>query len=292
MTAPVGWLAERFGRKPLYVSCILGFTVTSMLCGRCPIRWARSWCSACIQAATFGAALVPLSQAHPARHLPTRATRFRHGDLERRRHAGPHHGPDGRRLADRKLQLALGVLAIQSAVLAWLAAAGLMIFPAEQRRPGKTALRLAWLRRADNRDRRHAIDARSRLRTRTGSPLMRSSPRRCSPALVFICSWSMLAGAREPLILAGGVRGHQLTSGPAADVRSRRPDVVSSLALMTPWLQVFEQLSGGDRRADHGATRVRQPWSSTILGGRAVRGRSTARLLVEAGWCCSPIRFG
>jgi MFS transporter, DHA2 family, multidrug resistance protein len=33
MTAPVGWLATRFGRKPLYIGCILGFTIASMLCG-------------------------------------------------------------------------------------------------------------------------------------------------------------------------------------------------------------------------------------------------------------------
>src|SRR5438093_4816582 len=29
MTAPVGWLAARFGRKPLYVGCIIGFTFAS-----------------------------------------------------------------------------------------------------------------------------------------------------------------------------------------------------------------------------------------------------------------------
>ncbi len=33
MTAPVGWLAVRFGRKPLYIGCIIGFTITSMMCG-------------------------------------------------------------------------------------------------------------------------------------------------------------------------------------------------------------------------------------------------------------------
>src|SRR5207342_859564 len=33
MTAPVGWMAARFGRKPLYVGCILGFTLASMMCG-------------------------------------------------------------------------------------------------------------------------------------------------------------------------------------------------------------------------------------------------------------------
>src|SRR5689334_25311960 len=33
MTAPVGWLASRFGRKPLFVSAVIGFTIASMLCG-------------------------------------------------------------------------------------------------------------------------------------------------------------------------------------------------------------------------------------------------------------------
>src|SRR3974390_3385379 len=33
MTAPVGWMAMRFGRKPLYIGCIVGFTITSMMCG-------------------------------------------------------------------------------------------------------------------------------------------------------------------------------------------------------------------------------------------------------------------
>src|ERR1700733_13961694 len=33
MTAPVGWLAARFGRKYLFITCLVGFTVTSMMCG-------------------------------------------------------------------------------------------------------------------------------------------------------------------------------------------------------------------------------------------------------------------
>src|SRR5262245_44683530 len=33
MTAPVGWLATRFGIKKLFVICVVGFTVASMLCG-------------------------------------------------------------------------------------------------------------------------------------------------------------------------------------------------------------------------------------------------------------------
>src|ERR1700759_4301415 len=33
MTAPVGWLSARFGRKNVIITSIAGFTVASMLCG-------------------------------------------------------------------------------------------------------------------------------------------------------------------------------------------------------------------------------------------------------------------
>src|SRR6185503_3480749 len=33
MTAPVGWLASRFGIKKLILICVTGFTLASMLCG-------------------------------------------------------------------------------------------------------------------------------------------------------------------------------------------------------------------------------------------------------------------
>ena len=61
MTAPVGWLATRFGRKPLFIICILGFTVASMLCGA-----AQSLAQIVgfrLLQGMFSAALVPLSQA-------------------------------------------------------------------------------------------------------------------------------------------------------------------------------------------------------------------------------------
>jgi DHA2 family multidrug resistance protein len=61
MTAPVGWLAARFGRKPLFITCILGFTVASMLCGA-----AQSLVQIVgfrLLQGMFSAALVPLSQA-------------------------------------------------------------------------------------------------------------------------------------------------------------------------------------------------------------------------------------
>src|SRR3954462_12295038 len=33
MTAPVGWLSDRFGQRMVFVASLVGFTVTSMLCG-------------------------------------------------------------------------------------------------------------------------------------------------------------------------------------------------------------------------------------------------------------------
>jgi DHA2 family multidrug resistance protein len=61
MTAPVGWLAVRFGRKPLFICCILGFTIASMLCGVAQ-SLAQIVAFRLLQG-MFSAALVPLSQA-------------------------------------------------------------------------------------------------------------------------------------------------------------------------------------------------------------------------------------
>src|SRR5258706_7323430 len=61
MTAPVGWFAARFGRKQFFLFCLVGFTITSMLCGlsqSLPQEVVFRFLQGC-----FGAALVPLSQA-------------------------------------------------------------------------------------------------------------------------------------------------------------------------------------------------------------------------------------
>src|SRR6202158_6371564 len=33
MTAPVGWIAKRFGRKRIFIICSAGFPIVSVLCG-------------------------------------------------------------------------------------------------------------------------------------------------------------------------------------------------------------------------------------------------------------------
>src|ERR1700744_5770123 len=61
MTAPVGWLSARFGRKYLFITCLIGFTVASMLCGAA--QSLVQMVTFRILQGVFGAALVPLSQA-------------------------------------------------------------------------------------------------------------------------------------------------------------------------------------------------------------------------------------
>ena len=61
MTAPVGWLSARFGRKPFFITCLVGFTAASMLCGIA--QSLTQMVAFRLLQGVFGAALVPLSQA-------------------------------------------------------------------------------------------------------------------------------------------------------------------------------------------------------------------------------------
>src|SRR5437763_11424185 len=57
MTAPIGWVADRFGRKRLFVICAAGFTVASMLCGLA--QSIEEMVLFRLLQGAFGAALVP-----------------------------------------------------------------------------------------------------------------------------------------------------------------------------------------------------------------------------------------
>jgi DHA2 family multidrug resistance protein len=61
MTSPLGWMAQRFGRKKLFIVCTAGFTVASMLCGAA--QSIEQMVAFRLLQGVFGAALVPLSQA-------------------------------------------------------------------------------------------------------------------------------------------------------------------------------------------------------------------------------------
>ena len=60
MTAPVGWLAGRFGMKKLFIVCVAGFTAASTLCGIA--QGVEEIVVYRVIQGMFGAALVPLSQ--------------------------------------------------------------------------------------------------------------------------------------------------------------------------------------------------------------------------------------
>ena len=61
MTAPVGWLADRFGRKIIFIICVAGFTVASLLCALA--QNIEQMVLFRLMQGMAGAALVPLSQA-------------------------------------------------------------------------------------------------------------------------------------------------------------------------------------------------------------------------------------
>ena len=61
MTAPVGWLADRFGRKSVFIFCVGGFTVASLLCALA--QNIEQMVLFRLLQGMAGAALVPLSQA-------------------------------------------------------------------------------------------------------------------------------------------------------------------------------------------------------------------------------------
>jgi DHA2 family multidrug resistance protein len=61
MTAPVGWIANRFGRKRIFILCSGGFTIASVLCGLA--QDINQMVLFRLLQGMFGAALVPLSQA-------------------------------------------------------------------------------------------------------------------------------------------------------------------------------------------------------------------------------------
>ncbi len=99
MTAPVGWMADRFGRKKLFITCVASFTTASFLCALA--QNIEQMVLFRLLQGMAGAALVPLSQS----------TLLDSYSLEERGSAmaiwgvgvmlGPDHGPDAGRLAHR-----------------------------------------------------------------------------------------------------------------------------------------------------------------------------------------------
>jgi MFS transporter, DHA2 family, multidrug resistance protein len=138
MTAPVGWLAARFGRKKLFVTCTATFTVSSILCGISQ-DLTQLVIFRLFQGAA-GAALIPLSQSlvidlYPAHERPKAQSIFGMGIM-----LGPIMGPTlGAWLTD---QYSWHWVFLVNVPFGIIASIGLFLFMEES--PPNTKLRFDW----------------------------------------------------------------------------------------------------------------------------------------------------
>jgi len=276
MTAPVGWLAARFGRKPLYVGCILGFTVTSMLCGA-----AQSLGQIVVfrvLQGMFGAALVPLSQATLLDIYPFERRGFAMAIWGVGVMLGPIMGPTvGGWLTENYSWRFVFYINLPFGLLA---AAGLMVFLPASASEGK--LRFDWLGFAML---TLAIGAMQLMLDRgldqdwfTSREIIIEGVLACLGFYLFLIH---IVYAREPLIRPGVFRDINFSSGLTL-MFMVGVLMVSSLALMTPWLQVLSNYpveTAGLIMAPRGFGSL----VTTMLGGR-LSARIDGRLLVAGGF--------
>ena len=158
MTAPIGWLADRFGRKKLFIICVAGFTVASLLCALA--QNIEQMVLFRLLQGMAGAALVPLSQsvlldAYSAEERGQAMAIWGIGVM-----LGPIMGPTlGAWLTDNYswhwvflINLPIGVITVL----------GMIAVHGRDQTAGASALRLVRLCRARRRHRLAAIAARSR----------------------------------------------------------------------------------------------------------------------------------
>src|SRR5262249_38717140 len=97
MTAPIGWLADRFGRKILFIICVGGFTVASFLCALA--QNIEQMVLFRLLQGMAGAALGPLSQSVFLCTSTPGGSGQALANWGVGRRAGAHTGPDIGRLA-------------------------------------------------------------------------------------------------------------------------------------------------------------------------------------------------
>jgi MFS transporter, DHA2 family, multidrug resistance protein len=275
MTAPVGWLAARFGRKPLYVGCIIGFTIASMLCGAA--QSLGQIVSFRVLQGMFGAALVPLSQATLLDIYPYERRGFAMAIWGVGVMLGPIMGPTvgGWLTANYSWRWVFYI----NLPFGLLAAAGLMVFLPGGSGQGK--LRFDWLGFSVL---TLAIGAMQLMLDRgqdqdwfTSREIITEAVLACLGLYLFLVH---IAYAPEPLIRPGVFKDINFSSGLALMFMVGTL-MVSSLALMTPWLQVLSNYpveTAGLIMAPRGIGSL----VTTMIGGR-LSARVDARLLVGSG---------
>jgi MFS transporter, DHA2 family, multidrug resistance protein len=233
MTAPVGWLATRFGRKPLFIGCIIGFTIASMLCGAA--QSLTQIVAFRLLQGMFSAALVPLSQATLLDIYPPERRGFAMAIWGMGVMIGPIMGPTlGGYLTDYYdwrwvfyINLPFGLLA----------AAGLLVFLPNSREAGGN--RFDWLGFAVLSTGIGSLQ----LMLDRGQDLDWFSAREIVveailAGLGFYLFTVHLFSARQPLLRTTLFRDTNFLSG-LIMMFAVGTLLVSSLALMTPWLQVM-----------------------------------------------------
>jgi len=275
MTAPVGWLANQFGRKRLFITAIVGFTITSMLCGAAQslgqIVMFR------LLQGMFSAALVPLSQATLLDIYPHERRGFAMAIWGMGVMLGPIMGPT------------LGGYLTEVYNWRWVfyinlpfglaATAGLLIFLPGGRGFGN--LRFDWIGFAVL---TMGIGAFQLMLDRGQDQDWFSSSEIVTEAILAGLGGYLflvhLASARQPLIRPELFRDINFSSG-LAMMFAVGTLLVSSLALMTPWLQTLSNYpveTAGLVMAPRGIGNL----LTITLSGR-LSNKVDARLLVGVG---------
>ncbi len=283
MTAPVAWFATRFGRKRFFLVCIVGFTLASMLCGAA--QSLQQIVMFRLLQGMFSAALVPLSQTILLDIYPAERRSFAMAIWGTGVMIGPIMGPTlGGYLTEALnwryvfyINLPFGLLAT----------AGLLIFLPNTR--GQHRLRFDWLGFAV-------------LSLGIGAlqlVLDRGQDQDWFSAREIIVE-AVLAGlgiylfvvhvvcSKRPLIRPILFKDRNFTAG-LLMMFSVGTTMVSSLALMTPWLQVMSDYpvaTAGLVMAPRGIGNL----ASIVLGGR-IAGRIDPRYLVGIGLLMTCVSF-
>ena len=233
MTAPVGWLAARFGRKFMVVVCILGFTAFSILSGAAQSLQQIVICR--LIQGMFSAALVPLSQATLLDIYPFERRGFAMAIWGVGVMLGPIMGPSlGGYLTDAYNWRAVFYI---STPFGLLAALGLLVFMPRTR--VQSHLRFDWLGFAVL---GIAIGAFQLMLDRGRREDWFSSQEIIVEAvLAGLCLYLFIVHmlyAQRPLIRPVLFRDRNFTLG-LMMMFAVGTILVSSLTLMTPWLQVM-----------------------------------------------------
>ena len=269
MTAPVGWLAARFGRKRLFVVCIVGFTITSMLCGAA--QSLEQIVVFRLMQGVSSAALVPLSQAILFDIYPPERRGFAMAVWGMGVMIGPILGPTlGGYLTETYNWRYVFYINLPFGVLATL---GLLAVHARDRRREPSALRLARLCRAQHRHRRVADDAGPRQQPGLVHLARDHDRGRAGRSGIYLFLVHM-AWAPRPLIRPVLFRDVNFSVGLVL-MFAVGTLLVSSIALMAPWLQTlgnYPVATAGLLMAPRGVGTL----IAIVLGGRAADARRSA----------------